>query len=142
MSVLTLRPPSAGRAPLPPPRGPLSAFLLDRLQWAPHRLVDPPPLSSDVLDDDDFQGALQCCYELHYQGLVGVDDAWEWEPSLLAWRAELETAFEAALNNKVPRTPAFADEVVGALGAMASDLGGPSLSGWALEQRLSPSLLK
>ena len=27
--------------------------------------------------------ALYLCYELHYRGLAGVDDDWEWEPSLL-----------------------------------------------------------
>ena len=42
--------------------------------------------------DEDLQLALYLCYELHYRGLPGVDDRWEWEPSLLALRAELERA--------------------------------------------------
>ena len=37
--------------------------------------------------DEDLQLALYCCYELHYRGLPGVDERWEWEPSLLAARA-------------------------------------------------------
>jgi hypothetical protein len=58
-----------------------------------------PPVSppADPLADDDLNFALYCCYELHYRGLPGVDEAWEWEPSLLAWRAQLEAVFETAL---------------------------------------------
>ena len=44
-----------------------------------------------------------CCYELHYRGFPGVDDAWEWEPSLLALRGGLERQFEDALREAVPR---------------------------------------
>ena len=49
------------------------------------------------IDPEDLQLALYCCYELHYRGFEGVDDAWEWEPSLLAFRGELERRFEAEL---------------------------------------------
>ena len=33
-------------------------------------------------------------YELHYRGFEGVDERWEWEPSLLALRSVLEDIFE------------------------------------------------
>ena len=33
-----------------------------------------------------------CCYELHYRGLPGVDERWEWAPSLLALRARARGA--------------------------------------------------
>jgi hypothetical protein len=49
------------------------------------------------IDDEDLQLALYCCYELHYRGFEDVDEAWEWEPSLLALRAELERHFDARL---------------------------------------------
>ena len=51
----------------------------------------------DPLSDEDLQLALYLCYELHYRGLDGVDERWEWEPSLLALRARLEARFEDAL---------------------------------------------
>ena len=71
---------------LPPARGATSAFLIDALRRAPHAL-EPfarPPVEGDPLADDDLQLALYLCYELHYHGLDGVDERWEWEPSLLA----------------------------------------------------------
>jgi hypothetical protein len=84
---------------LPGPRGPLSDFVLRQLTRAPHAL-DAPEVAApfDVLADDDLQLALYLCYELHYRGLPGVDDAWEWEPSLLALRRTLEDRFLGALD--------------------------------------------
>lgn len=55
-----------------------------------------------MLADEDFQLSLYLCYELHYRGLPGVDERWEWDPSLLAVRAGFEAAFEAALQAAVP----------------------------------------
>ena len=52
---------------------------------------------ADPLADEDLQLALYLCYELHYRGLDGVAEEWEWEPSLLALRARLEARFEAGL---------------------------------------------
>jgi hypothetical protein len=49
---------------------------------------------------EDLQLALQLCYELHYQGFVGVDPVWEWDPELLRLRAEMERAFLAALRDR------------------------------------------
>ncbi len=83
---------------LPAPRGDTSAALLAGLARAPHHL-DPIPLPDgpDPLADEDLQLALYLAYELHYRGLPGVDDGWEWSPSLLALRAALEARFEAAV---------------------------------------------
>ena len=84
--------------PLPDPRGPLSAVLLHELRAPAHRL--PPialPEPADPLADDDLQLALYVLYELHYRGFDGVDDRWEWEPSLLAVRSVLEDIFEGGL---------------------------------------------
>ena len=46
---------------------------------------------------EDFQLSLYLLYELHYRGFSGVDEGWEWEPTLLALRAGLEADFEACL---------------------------------------------
>jgi Iron-containing redox enzyme len=85
-------------APLPQARGECSALLLDQLVEDVHELA-PVALGdvSDPLTDDDLQLALYLCYELHYRGLPGVDERWEWEPSLLALRREWEAAFEEGL---------------------------------------------
>jgi hypothetical protein len=82
---------------LPLPRGPVSEALVAALRDPPHRLA----LHVGELDHEDLHLALYCCYELHYRGFDGVDDGWEWEPSLLAVRAELERQFEAELREAV-----------------------------------------
>lgn len=70
----------------------------------PAGAIVPPVVTAvdDPLSDDDLQLALYLLYELHYRGLPGVDDRWEWEPTLLALRAELESRFETALLAAVP----------------------------------------
>ncbi|HZB74623.1 MAG TPA: iron-containing redox enzyme family protein, partial [Solirubrobacteraceae bacterium] len=88
--------------PLPSPRGETTAVLLAALARAPHHLRPIAlPSGDDPLADEDLQLALYLCYELHYRGLPGVDDRWEWSPSLLALRAALEERFEAALREEV-----------------------------------------
>jgi hypothetical protein len=81
---------------LPEPRGPVSDRLLDALPRSVAPVVAREPSSAD-----DLHLALYLCYELHYRGLPGVDDEWEWEPSLLALRATLEREFEADLRRAV-----------------------------------------
>lgn len=95
---------------LPQPRGPVSEALLAALREPPHALRG----SAELVDDEDLQLALYCLYELHYRGFDGVDDAWEWEPSLLALRATLERSFETELQELVgppgePPEPAEVD---------------------------------
>jgi Iron-containing redox enzyme len=51
---------------------------------------------------EDLQLALYLCYELHYQGLPGVDPDWEWDPELLRLRAAMERVFLAALRARTP----------------------------------------
>src|SRR3954451_22807911 len=125
-------PGSADTVPsLPVPRGPLSHALLDALARDPHRVRAPDtPIPADPLADEDLQLSLYLCYELHYRGLPGVADEWEWEPSLLALRRELEASFEAGLRARVPvpPPPAAPEEMDLALRAVAEGAGGPSLS--------------
>jgi hypothetical protein len=94
---------------LPSPRGHTTEALLGALREPPHHL--PPIPLPDAADDEDLQLALYLCYELHYRGLPGVDERWEWWPSLLALRQALEERFESALREEVgPVGPAPAPE--------------------------------
>ena len=115
---------------MPEPRGAITEFVIGELRGEPHELksVSLPPVL-DPLSDDDFQLALYLCYELHYRGLPGVEERWEWQPSLLALRGELEGRFESALREAVPinRDPLVAEDVIVALRALAEQEG-PSLS--------------
>ncbi|QRP49689.1 iron-containing redox enzyme family protein [Amycolatopsis sp. FDAARGOS 1241] len=89
-------------AALPVARGPISATVAEALSAPPAgrpletgSLADADPLG------DDVQLALHLCYELHYQGLPGVDASWEWDPGLLRLRAQLEGRFLTALRAAV-----------------------------------------
>jgi len=116
---------------LPESRGVISEHLLAALVQSVHEL---PPLvfaaPDDPLSDEDLQLALYLCYELHYRGLPGVEDRWEWEPSLLALRRHLETCFEAALHQAVarPDAPPAPEDMDLALRAIAEADDAPSLS--------------
>jgi hypothetical protein len=109
---------------LPTARGPLTADLLAMLAHDPASVTDadvPDVDVDDVLADDDLQLALYLCYELHYRGLPGVDDRWEWHPALLRWRGALEAAFEAAVDDLLagwtppPATPETMDVALRAI---------------------------
>src|SRR5919109_2010581 len=88
---------------LPVARGDASALLLEHLVDPVHALPRVELDVADALTDDDLQLALYLCYELHYRGLPGVDERWEWSPSLLALRQALEDRFERALQRTVER---------------------------------------
>ena len=87
---------------LPAPRGPISTALFDCLSGEPGpvpsqltELVDAlPETTADARSDEDIQISLWTCYGLTYEGFAGVDERWEWQPSLLAVRGALEAVFE------------------------------------------------
>lgn len=91
----------------PTPRGPFSTAVLTSLTSGsvdpalPERAAEAVDGVPDLLVDDDVQVALTMLYELHHQGLDGVDDALEWDPTLLRARAALEARFEAQLRRDV-----------------------------------------
>ena len=122
------------RPRLPQPRGPISEAVIDALSRPPGAVRTPSLDGIDLLDDDDAQLALTCCYELHYESFVGVDDRWEWSPDLLDLRRELERAFEQRLCDEIGAPPEIAapDVVPALLDLVRAD--GPSLSGF-LEAR-------
>jgi Iron-containing redox enzyme len=117
---------------LPSPRGPVTEMLMAGLQHAPGTLeAGEPTRFEEPLADEDLQLALYLCYELHYRGLPGVDEGWEWDPSLLALRRDLELEFERGLREAVPPedSPVPADGIDLALRAIAEE-DGPSLSSY------------
>ena len=116
---------------LPAPRGKVSELLVTELAGEVHRLRPPALIGSeDPLRDEDLHLSLYLCYELHYRGLPGVDERWEWEPSLLALRRELEARFERALRATVaaPDVAPPAETMDVALRAIAESDDTPSLS--------------
>jgi hypothetical protein len=117
---------------LPCPRGPISENLIAALSRPPGRLGTPGTSTDDPIIDEDLQLALYCCYELHYRGFPGVSDEWEWEPSLLGLRRELEKSFERHLRASLPDDQSIdAADVPDALWEMTRK-GGFSLSEWLL----------
>lgn len=134
---------------IPEPRGPVSAGLFELLsegtsadpaaQSDLHELVAAQlPAVVDIIEDEDFQLALFCLYELHYGGLDDVDDRWEWNPGLLAIRQLLEAPFERSLRSAAQRCAAqtslppaetlSSDDVAAILFELAAQDNGPSMS--------------
>ena len=123
-------------------RGPLSAQLLSALSLSPEEgseALDSFPSeideaiasASSVMTDDDLQLTLFILYGLHYGGVVDADDRWEWNPTTIAARVAIETAFERELRAAVtlPELPVpDAEAVAQALFELTADDGGPSLS--------------
>src|SRR5581483_6717600 len=93
------------QARLPEPRGAMSEAVLAALGRGPGPMAAPPWRGDDPLADDDLQLALYAGYELHYRGFEGVDDEWEWEPSLLAVRRQLERVFVDGLRTALRDAP-------------------------------------
>ena len=124
---------------MPQPRGPLSAAVIDRLTLGVDErdtgLVEQADATIagtvDVLADGDLQLSLFLLYALWYDGIDGVDDRLEWDPGLLATRARLEAASEAALRRDVVVPAASgtdAESVARTLFALTAEESGPSLS--------------
>jgi heme oxygenase-like protein len=114
--------------PLPQPRGPLSEVVLGALMRCRAEVRLPPVEPTDPLGDDDLHLALYACYELHYRGFAEVHADWEWDPGLLAARAELERVFERALRDAVSAPSAPPEELERTLRALVDDDDGPPLS--------------
>ena len=117
----------------PGPRGPLSDTVISALRRSPGSLGETPPIGDiDPLSDDDFGLALYLCYELHYRGAGDVE--WEWDPELLRFRAELESAFVNQLREEIGHAiPRFSYEVSTALDELIRGSSGPSLSTYLSE---------
>jgi hypothetical protein len=116
---------------LPHARGRLSEWVIERLNSSPGDPSEPyalPALDDDPMFGDDFHLALYICYELHYRGFAGVDDGWEWDPSVLVFRSSLEKAFTAALREAEVVGELSPDEVVNQLRSLAETETSPSIT--------------
>jgi hypothetical protein len=111
---------------LPSARGPLTETIFGALRHSPHDFVT-PPIEGDPLAGQDFHLALYIIYELAYRGIEQIDDAWEWEPSLIRARRDLEHEFESALRRAVPVSHP-SEDIPKALRALADSARGPSLA--------------
>jgi hypothetical protein len=112
---------------LPSARGPYSAWVRRTLLGGVAPMPDVRTGPRDALGDDDLHLALYLCYELHYAGFDGVDVDREWDAEILAFRARLEGAFEAAIRDNLPPPP-VATSATAAVRALAERERGPSLS--------------
>jgi len=116
---------------LPQPRGPVSEALADGLRGSAPLSITVPRLPVErVLHDDDLQLSLWICYEMHYRGFDGVSDSWEWDPSLIGLRGELEAQWLAALRWLAPPQAVDPDAVPAALAELVAADDGPSLAGF------------
>ena len=144
---------------IPETRGPISSALFAVLAQAPassaagldalHDLVAGQlARTGDIIGHEDIQLSLFSLYELHYSGLDGVADDWEWEPGLIRIRRMIEEPFEKALRQAarkiagkhgLPATGAFpgngpssegltSDDVARILFDLAAGDTGPSVS--------------
>jgi hypothetical protein len=130
---------------LPEPRGPLSEALFAALREPVGELVasEPMPKSREPLSDDDLQLALYVAYELHYSAIAGVDEGWEWSPSLLRFRRGLEQQFEAGVELLLGDGPAVEPaDVGGALQQLIAEDDGPALSRYAETQATHEQLIE
>ena len=71
----------------PEPRGDISSWLIDRLLQPVHEVHGARRSRAQTVSGEGLPCALYALYELHYRGFEGVDECWEWDPSLLAFRA-------------------------------------------------------
>src|SRR5690554_45094 len=124
---------------MPEPRGIASDALFTLLRsstdtpvaGAHEAVTDAVGATEDILRDEDLQLALFVLYELHYRGVDGVDEGWEWHPELLGVRRIIEAAFEARLREVVPlpeRPEPTRRAVADALFELTAVDSGPSLS--------------
>jgi Iron-containing redox enzyme len=130
---------------LPQARGPLSEQLFEALAGPAHaRLAAPGVIECpDPIADDDLQLALYVAYELHYTAIKGVDERWEWSPSLLSFRGALERPFEEAVAELVvPAEAAELESVGAALQKILAEDTGPSLSRYLETQGTREQMLE
>src|ERR1700759_2916061 len=116
---------------LPAAHGPLSTTVRNALTGtSSHDAL--ARVGASVRDSDpyglDLQLALYMCYELHYRGFAGVDATLEWNPDLLALRAEMERVFLAGVRRDVGpiKSSSTAMAEMQALSIEPSDGSGPS----------------
>jgi hypothetical protein len=137
--------PAARLISLPAARGPWTQRLFSALLKHPGAEIDIRglPFPERALEDDDAQLALYIAYELHYTAIDGVDERWEWAPSLLGFRAALEERFSRAVDDLVPACSVEETIDVGAtLQTLVAQDDGPALSRFVETQATREQLLE
>ncbi len=103
---------------MPKPRGPLSEWTVARL--ADGSASEPCGAAPPAGSVEDESLALWVLHELSYRGFEDATDRGEWDPVLLAVRADLEEAFEARLRSRWDHAPTAGDPVPDASGVPAA----------------------
>ncbi|MFF1819321.1 iron-containing redox enzyme family protein [Kribbella sp. NPDC058245] len=113
---------------VPPPRGPLSAWLADRLAGGDTEPIEVRS-SATPWADEDLQLALWIAYELHYRGFDDAAVDGQWDPEIVAFRAQLERPWTTwlAVNCRVLPTDA---PVAEQLRELVDGDNGPKLSAY------------
>lgn len=119
-------------APLPVPRGDISAWVVDVIAGATSPSALAPAVGEVAVGDEDHALALYVLYELHYRGFGPGSEDLEWDADLLRFRADLERVFLDSVRDEVGPVH-DAGDVVDDLQALF-DADTPSLSGWCEEQ--------
>ncbi len=128
-------------AGLPPPRGPLSEFLVDTLRSAPRAVALPPTCAGEPTRDDDFQLALYLSFEVGYRGFVDVSRDWADEPTLIGLRHSLSDRFLDALLGQVGPSPDGPD-VPSRLETLIATDDSPSVADYLLHQGTQQEMLE
>jgi hypothetical protein len=124
---------------LPQSRGQITENLCECLLHTPDSLPRAVLSPNDRVAEEDLQLALHICYGLHYDGFEGVSEGWEWTPSLLGLRGQLEELFlrrlldDRMLCRTHPGASLDFSELQSNLEALLSTGGGPSLSAYLNE---------
>src|SRR3954452_8070331 len=119
---------------LPRPRGPMSGRVLHRLaSGAPLDIAAGVGVSEDVLGDD-AQLTLWTLQQLHYRGFDDVDEAREWDPTVVRLRVRLEDHMLALLRTLTTERLVDAEtgggSVVDRLMTLVEQADGPSVAAY------------
>ena len=119
---------------LPTPRGHISEAIIDALDRAPGALRMPRLDRVDVLESDDAQLALWCCYELHYSSFAESTTGGSGNRRCSLRRGKLERRFVGRIVDEIGPIPEITvAELAPALLELAAGAG-PSLSGFLYER--------
>ncbi len=134
--------------PVPAARGELSELLVGAVRYlridgcavvaAARRLAEG---EEPIHSGEDAQIALLMLYELHYRGLAGAPEDWEWDTDLLICRRLLERRFESELRELATVDDPGGD-VAEVLFDMTAPTRGPSLSRYVAARATKEQLLE
>ena len=132
---------ASDRMSMPSHRGPISEQLIDAILGSPvdwEQFADAVRCAvagGQVRSSEDLQLTLCVMYELHYRGVEGVSDWWEWNSELIAVRELIENQFEHELRELADSVPVpLGAAVPETLFAMTAPTSAPGLSRFMASQ--------